>query len=328
VCWWLTISCPPRQKKLSKPSDRVKCVDIHPTEPWVLAALYTGHVHIWNYDTNTQVKSIEVGELPVRAAKFIARKQWIVTGSDEMDIRCFNYNTTERVTSFNAHTDYIRALEVHPTLPYVLSCSDDLQIRMWNWERNWECVKVFEGHAHYVMMAKFNPKDTNTFATASLDRSVKVWGLSSNIPNFSLEGHEAGVNCVGYYPAGDKPYLISGADDSTVKVWDYQTKACVATLPGHTNNVVAACFHPKLPIILSGAEDGTVRIWHSTTYGCFVWLVCVCVFVSLCVCARARAREFVCCEFHPRVSMGGTLYSYRGVLCAASLPAGTAWRPH
>jgi hypothetical protein len=28
-----------------------------------------------------------------------------------------------------------------------------------------------------VMQVKFNPKDTNTFASASLDQSIKVWGL-------------------------------------------------------------------------------------------------------------------------------------------------------
>ncbi|CAN0515776.1 unnamed protein product, partial [Scytosiphon promiscuus] len=34
-------------------------------------------------------------------------------------------------------------------------------------------MKVFEGHSHYVMMVKFNPKDSNTFASASLDRYVR-----------------------------------------------------------------------------------------------------------------------------------------------------------
>ena len=51
-----------------------------------------------------------------------------------------------------------------------------------------------------------------------------------------------------------------------MKIWDYQTKACVQTLEGHTHNVSAACFHPELPIILSGSEDGTLRIWHANTY--------------------------------------------------------------
>ena len=38
------------KKKLSSRSDRVKCVDIHPTEPWVLSALYNGHVFIWDFE--------------------------------------------------------------------------------------------------------------------------------------------------------------------------------------------------------------------------------------------------------------------------------------
>ena len=67
--------------------------------------------------------------------------------------------------------------------------------------------------------------------------SMQVWQLGSPQPNFTLEGHQRGVNCVDYYHGGDKPYLISGADDSLVKIWDYQNKTCVQTLEGHSQNV-------------------------------------------------------------------------------------------
>lgn len=95
---------------------------------------------------------------------------------------------------------------------------------------------------------------------------MKVWQLGSPVPNFTLEGHEKGVNCVEYYPAADKPYLISGGDDAMVKIWDYQNKSCVQTLTGHARNISAVAFHPELPIALSGSEDGTVRIWHANTH--------------------------------------------------------------
>ncbi|CAL9182937.1 unnamed protein product [Musa hybrid cultivar] len=300
------------KRKLSQRSERVKSVDLHPTEPWILASLYSGTVCIWNYQSQashlfliccigifhdsiftyctnkqtwdagsllytssptyglklcyTMVKSFEVTELPVRSAKFIARKQWVVAGADDMFIRVYNYNTMDKIKVFEAHTDYIRCVAVHPTLPCVLSSSDDMLIKLWDWDKGWMCTQIFEGHSHYVMQVTFNPKDTNTFASASLDRTVKIWNLGSPDPNFTLDAHSKGVNCVDYFTGGDRPYLITGSDDQTAKVWDYQTKSCVQTLEGHTHNVSAVCFHPELPIIITGSEDGTVRIWHATTY--------------------------------------------------------------
>lgn len=103
----------------------MKSVDFHPTEPWILASLYNGNVYIWNYKTQNLVKSFEVTDLPgslprsdgwsahpfifsVRTCKFIPRKQWVITGADDMFIRVYNYNTMEKVTTFEAHQDYIR----------------------------------------------------------------------------------------------------------------------------------------------------------------------------------------------------------------------------
>lgn len=65
----------------------------------------------------------QVCDLPVRAAVFVPRKNWIVTGSDDMQIRVFNYNTLERAHAFEAHSDYVRCIVVHPTQPYILTSS-------------------------------------------------------------------------------------------------------------------------------------------------------------------------------------------------------------
>ena len=224
-------------------------------------------MEIWNFETQTEVKSITVTETPVRTGKFIPRKNWIIVGSDDFRIRVFNYNTGEKVADFEAHPDYIRSIAVHPTRPFVLSASDDLTIKFWNWEKNWSLEQTFEGHEHFVMGVAFNPKDPSTFASACLDHTVKIWSLGQPTANFTLQAHETrGVNYVDYYPLQDKPYLITSSDDRTVKIWDYQTKSCVATLEGHMANVSYAVFHPSLPIILSGSEDGTLKVWNSNTY--------------------------------------------------------------
>ncbi|KAK5150171.1 Coatomer subunit beta' [Recurvomyces mirabilis] len=255
------------KRQLFARSERVKGIDFHPVEPWILTTLYSGHVYIWSYETQSIIKTFELTDVPVRAGRFVTRKNWIVCGSDDFQLRVYNYNTSEKITSFEAHPDYIRAIVVHPTQPFVLTASDDMTIKLWDWEKGWKCVQVFEGHSHYVMGLAINPKDTNTFASACLDRTVKIWSLGSSTPNFTLEAHETkGVNHVDYYPQSDKPYLLTTSDDRTVKIWDYTTKALIATLEGHTSNVSFACYHPELPVIISGSEDGTIKIWHANTY--------------------------------------------------------------
>ncbi|EEB08898.1 coatomer beta' subunit [Schizosaccharomyces japonicus yFS275] len=254
------------KRKFLTHTDRVKAIDFHPSEPWILSSHYNGEVCIWNYETQTPVKKFDINDVPIRACAFIARKNWFVCGSDDFQLRVYNYNTGEKVTQFEAHPDYIRALTVHPTQPFVLTCSDDTKIKCWNWEQNWKCVQVFEGHSRYVMSLAINPKDTNTFASSCLDGSVKIWSFGSTVANFTLEAHDKGANFVSYYPAGDKPYLVTAGDDRLIKIWDYQTKACVRVLEGHTNNVSFALFHNKFPLAISGSEDGTVKIWHTLSY--------------------------------------------------------------
>jgi coatomer subunit beta' len=100
--------------------------------------------------------------LPVRCAKFIVRKNWIATGSDDMQLRIFNYNTLERVhqmvsnfglclldlqTRFpqEAHSDYLRSIAVHPTQPFLLTSSDDMLVKLWDWEDKWKLKQTFEG---------------------------------------------------------------------------------------------------------------------------------------------------------------------------------------
>lgn len=72
----------------------------------MLCALYNGHVHVMNFENQQTVKDFEVRicgnyllrlsrvnliyfqvcDLPVRCAKFVPRKNWIITGSDDMQV--------------------------------------------------------------------------------------------------------------------------------------------------------------------------------------------------------------------------------------------------
>ncbi|EPY20682.1 beta prime cop protein [Strigomonas culicis] len=257
-----------RQLVYTAHCERVKMVDMHPTEPTFVGALYSGVVNLWNYETQTLIRSFNTGTgLPIRCVRFMPSSQTFVCGCDDLRIREYNYNTTELTACFVAHDDYIRSIAVHEHMSIVLTCSDDMTIRQWDWKNGWNLQVVYEGHEHFCMCVVFNPKDPKTFASASLDQTIKVWTVNNPTPNLQLEGHEDGVNCVEYYPkGGDKPYLLSGSDDRTVRLWDYQTKTCLQVFAFRTENVTSVLFQLRPVAHLYDSRGHGMKVISSETF--------------------------------------------------------------
>ena len=89
-------------------------------------------------------------------------------------------------------------------------------VRVYNYN-TMDKVKTFEAHTDYIRCVAAHPT-LPYLLTSSDDMLIKLWGLGSPDPNFTLEGHQKGVNCIDYFTGGDRPYLISGSDDQLVKV--------------------------------------------------------------------------------------------------------------
>nr|XP_020196684.2 coatomer subunit beta'-2 isoform X1 [Aegilops tauschii subsp. strangulata]XP_045087076.1 coatomer subunit beta'-2 isoform X1 [Aegilops tauschii subsp. strangulata] len=247
----------------------VLCMDAHQTEPLIITGHESGYVQIWNSDTQKVVASIKVSQDIVSKVKFIARKRWIVAASRDCFVHVYKYEKElETVTSFKVHDgDFVWcSLDVHPTQPYVLSgCFG--QIKLWDWDQDWNCIQTFEKeHSDDIRELKFNPEDTNSFASASDDYTVKVWSLDSPKSKYTLFGHSHHVYCLDFFKRDGQQYLISGSRDDTAKIWDLQKKECVHTLE-HEYEVVCYVFaHPSLPVLITGGRDGAVRVWSSTDF--------------------------------------------------------------
>lgn len=156
-------------------------------------------------------------------------------------------------------------MDIHPTQPYVLS-SSDTQIKLWDWEKDWECRRTFMEHSHTVKQVAFNPWNTNSFASASRDHTVKVWSLDSSRSMCTLSGHSDEVNCLGFFMRGDQQYLVTGSEDMTAKIWDIQKETCIETLKGFMFPVVSVVCHPSHPLVITGTRDGIVHFWSLTNF--------------------------------------------------------------
>ncbi|KAM0901067.1 hypothetical protein ACQ4PT_020252 [Festuca glaucescens] len=259
-------------------AQQVSFIDVHQTEPWIMTTHQVGTLRVWNYNTMATLNWIhDVTDQPVHLAKFIAREKWLIAGDRSGCIHVYNYEEYEDLVSFDAHDSCITTLAVHSTDPFVLSSSDDDAdhlIKLWDWDKDWECTREFGGHNCTVTQVTFNPKDSDRFASVSLDGTVKIWNIYSDDPNIitlelngGVDGYvPGGLLCVDYFTRVNQHHLIVGCKDKTAQIWKLDTNECVDGLEGHADCITVVNLHPELPLLLTGSLDGTVRIWNSTTY--------------------------------------------------------------
>jgi WD40 repeat protein len=82
----------------------------------------------------------------------------------------------------------------------------------------------------------------------------------------SLAPHGDGVTCVSMTPDGQ--HAVSGSFDRTLRVWDLEGGACLATFDDHRGAVASLSLTPDGTRAVSGSADHTVRVWDLGDGGC------------------------------------------------------------
>lgn len=77
--------------------------------------------------------------------------------------------------------------------------------------------------------------------------------------------HQSSSAVTGLAYSPDGRYVVSGAGDGTLTLWDEQTGAYIRAFTGHTAAINAVNYSPSGQTFASASDDGTVRLWNART---------------------------------------------------------------
>ena len=105
--------------------------------------------------------------------------------------------------------------------------------------------------------------DSRLLVSASDDKTLKIWELSSGKCLKTLKGHSNYAFCCNFNPQSN--LVVSGSFDESVRIWDVRTGKCLKTLPAHSDPVSAVHFNRDGSLIVSSSYDGLCRIWDTAS---------------------------------------------------------------
>lgn len=209
----------------------VQSLSFHPTG--LLAAGYDNNdVILWE-PSGKIVQALKEHQNIVKALAFSADGQFLATASNDSTLILWKVIKTEAsesrhveklwsIPQSHGENTWILALAFSPDNQLLASGGDNGTIKLWEVNRG-ELQLNIQGHDDWLRSLAFAP-DGQTLISGSDDTHVKEWRVSDGRLKNDWQGHSDWVRYVTVLDG----YVVSGADDATLRFWeDDQSEASV-----------------------------------------------------------------------------------------------------
>lgn len=213
---------------------------------------------------------------------------WLATASKDHTAIVWKYSIVSgkfiQYAKFVGHSASVTAVGIPNVTQkgwpeFLLTASNDLTIKKWEIPKPPMNDKLDEELPHVVRVSAYtrhaHEKDINAlsvspndsvFATASYDKTCKLWDVETGELTAILANHKRGLWDVSFCPYDKIIATCSG--DKTIKIWSLDTFTVLKTLEGHTNAVQRCEFINKQHQLVSTGADGLVKIWDCSSGEC------------------------------------------------------------
>eukprot|EP00461_Guttulinopsis_vulgaris_P002025 UN02026 len=132
-----------------------------------------------------------------------------------------NPNLTDDEKMAKCKEHYTKIITNTNNQEYLVSGSDDFTLYLWKPQETGKPITRMTGHQQPVNFIQYSP-DGNLIASASFDKSVRIWNGLNGKFLMVFRAHVQSVYQVAW--SADSRMLVSSSKDSTIKLWNLKTK--------------------------------------------------------------------------------------------------------
>ncbi len=190
--------------------------------------------------------------------------QTLASGSQDRTVSLWNLKTGKRIFTFFGQAGEVFAVAITPDSKMLIAGGFDNKITSWQLDTKalaspFKYLNSPYSHSGFVSSLAFS-RDRKILASASGDRTIRLWGGYTRDIKRTLNGHLDTVWSVAISPDGQT--LASGSADKTIRLWSLSGSEQSRILSGHSGWVTSVAISPDGNILASGSTDGTIKLWN------------------------------------------------------------------